>query len=108
MPSDHGADPFVPARCLPPVLSARSICCTRYGNLRLGAENEKPRFNDLTWFAMLFCCGIAVGFFLFGVGEPVYYYRQPNYWKGWNFDYNLRKIQVTAPTRANYALAHPP
>ena len=44
---------------------------------------------------MLFCCGIAVGFFLFGVGEPVYYYRQPTYWKGWNYDYNLRKVQVT-------------
>ena len=43
---------------------------------------------------MLFCCGIAVGFFLFGVGEPVYYYRQPTYWKGWAYDYNLRKVQV--------------
>jgi choline-glycine betaine transporter len=81
------------------------ICCTRYGNLRLGAENEKPRFNDLTWFAMLFCCGIAVGFFLFGVGEPVYYYRQPTYWKGWNFDYNLRKIQVNDDAqRANQSI----
>jgi len=81
------------------------ICCTRYGNLRLGAENEKPRFNDLTWFAMLFCCGIAVGFFLFGVGEPVYYYRQPTYWKGWNYDYNLRKVQVNDDAqRANQSI----
>ena len=53
---------------------------------------------------MIFCCGIAVGFYLFGVGEPLYYYRQPVSWmKGW--DYNLRKIQVNDDAqRANQSI----
>ena len=57
------------------------LACTKYGDLKLGKDNELPRYNNLTWFCMIFCCGIAVGFFLFGVGEPLYYYRQPTYWK---------------------------
>lgn len=86
-------------------LRLRSLCCTRYGNLKLGAQNEVPRFNDLTWFCMLFCCGIAVGFFLFGAGEPLYYYRQPTVWKSWTYDYNLRKIQVNDDAqRANQSI----
>ena len=57
------------------------LACTKYGDLKLGKDNELPRYNNLTWFCMIFCCGIAVGFFLFGVGEPLYHYRQPTYWK---------------------------
>jgi len=86
------------------VLFLLYICFTKYGNLKLGKDNELPRYNDLTWFCMIFCCGIAVGFYLFGVGEPLYYYRQPVSWmKGW--DYNLRKIQVDDDDqRANQAI----
>jgi len=40
---------------------------------------------------MLFCTGIGVGFFVFGVTEPLYYYRQPTNWKSWNYDYNFNK-----------------
>jgi len=30
---------------------------SKYGSLRLGRADEKPEFNDITWFAMLFSCG---------------------------------------------------
>ena len=67
------------------------LAVSKYGDLKLGKENEKPRYNDLTWFSMIFCSGIAVGFYIFGSGEPLYFYRQPTYWKSWTYDYNIRK-----------------
>jgi choline-glycine betaine transporter len=81
------------------------LCFTKYGNLKLGKDNELPRYNDLTWFAMIFCCGIAVGFYLFGPGEPLYYYRQPTYWKSWAYDYATRKTSIgDDDQRATYSI----
>ena len=37
------------------------IAFSKYGTLKLGRENERPEFDDLSWFAMLFSCGIGVG-----------------------------------------------
>mmetsp|Transcript_19244 Transcript_19244/g.26631 ORF Transcript_19244/g.26631 Transcript_19244/m.26631 type:complete len:801 (-) Transcript_19244:111-2513(-) len=56
---------------------------SKYAKLKLGKDHEKPEFNDITWFAMLFACGIGVGLFYYGVGEPMYYYRQDAP-KNWN------------------------
>ena len=30
------------------------LAVSKYGDLKLGKENEKPRYNDLTWFSMIF------------------------------------------------------
>lgn len=37
------------------------MALSRFGNMKLGKENEQPAFNDITWFAMLFCSGIGIG-----------------------------------------------
>lgn len=50
------------------------ICCSRYGALRLGHDDEKPEFSSISWFAMLFAAGVGVGLFYYGVGEPVSHY----------------------------------
>mmetsp|Transcript_3757 Transcript_3757/g.11598 ORF Transcript_3757/g.11598 Transcript_3757/m.11598 type:complete len:986 (+) Transcript_3757:94-3051(+) len=75
----------------------------KYGNLRLGGENERPRFGDFTWFALLFTCGVAVGLYYFGVAEPLYFYRQPASWKGYvgAYDYDVKKVAL--PTDAHRA-----
>ena len=39
---------------------------------------HKPEYNDVTWFVMLFACGIGVGLFFYGVGEPIYHYTGRN------------------------------
>ena len=57
------------------------IAFSKYGTLKLGRENERPEFDDLSWFAMLFSCGIGVGVYYFGVSEPMYYYRGGALWK---------------------------
>mmetsp|Transcript_5261 Transcript_5261/g.13385 ORF Transcript_5261/g.13385 Transcript_5261/m.13385 type:complete len:807 (+) Transcript_5261:137-2557(+) len=51
------------------------LCFSKYGKLKLGRSDEQPEFSDISWFAMLFSCGIGVGIYFWGVSEPMYYYR---------------------------------
>ncbi|MES0826888.1 BCCT family transporter [Ruegeria sp. SCP11] len=55
------------------------IAFSRYGNLTLGAADEKPEFSFFSWVAMLFSCGIGVGYILWAVAEPLYHYMQTPY-----------------------------
>lgn len=48
---------------------------SKYGKLKLGKESDVPEYSSFSWFAMLFSCGIGVGFIFWGVGEPMYYFR---------------------------------
>lgn len=52
---------------------------SRYGALKLGKAEDTPEFSTFTWVAMLFSCGIGVGFLLWGVAEPLYHYMQTPY-----------------------------
>ena len=52
---------------------------SKYGDLKLGKDDDKPDFNDATYFTMLFAAGIGVGFFYFGVAEPVFHYEPGKY-----------------------------
>lgn len=54
------------------------IGVSKYGNIRLGKQNEKPEFSDMTWFVMLFACGTGVGFFFYGCSEPLGHYNSVN------------------------------
>ncbi|WP_036843827.1 BCCT family transporter, partial [Pontibacillus marinus] len=42
-----------------------------YGKLRLGQPNEKPEYNKITWFAMLFSAGMGIGLVFWGSAEPL-------------------------------------
>jgi choline-glycine betaine transporter len=48
---------------------------TKYKHIKLGKDDEKPHFSDLSWFAMLFSCGTGVSMFTYGVAEPMWFYR---------------------------------
>lgn len=41
---------------------------SKYGKMKLGKPDDKPEFNDATYFTMLFAAGIGIGLFYFGVG----------------------------------------
>ena len=47
---------------------------SKYGKLKLGKANEKPEFSDVSWFVMLFACGVGIGMFFYGVAEAVVRY----------------------------------
>ena len=44
---------------------------SKYGTIRLGADDERPEFGLLSWFAMLFAAGMGIGLVFFGVAEPL-------------------------------------
>ena len=45
----------------------------KYGHIKLGRQDEKPEFSEITYFAMLFSAGVAVGIFYYGVSEPLWH-----------------------------------
>lgn len=56
------------------VLFAAYVAFSRYGQLRLGGEDDEPEFSIGSWFAMLFAAGMGIGLVFWGVAEPVSHY----------------------------------
>lgn len=50
---------------------------SKYGNIRLGKDTDKPAYSTLTWITMLFSAGMGVGLVFWGVAEPVSHYTTP-------------------------------
>ncbi|XP_063676898.1 uncharacterized protein LOC134813142 [Bolinopsis microptera] len=55
-----------------------AIYFSKYGNLKLGKDDDEVEYPDGSWFCMLFACGVGVGLFFYGVGEPISHYTSPN------------------------------
>lgn len=47
------------------------LAFSKYGKIRLGAEEERPEYSNLSWFAMLFSAGMGIGLVFWGVAEPI-------------------------------------
>jgi len=52
---------------------------SKYGKIPLGQDGDTPEFSFTSWIAMLFSCGIGIGFIFWGVAEPLYHYMSPPY-----------------------------
>ncbi|AMN49234.1 MULTISPECIES: BCCT family transporter [unclassified Psychrobacter] len=50
---------------------------SRYGDIRLGHQTEKPEYKLLSWIGMLFSAGIGIGLLYWGTAEPLYHYMAP-------------------------------
>ncbi|WP_044873500.1 BCCT family transporter [Pseudomonas sp. LFM046] len=50
------------------------ITTSRFGNLKLGAENDQPEFSFASWIAMLFSAGMGIGLIFWSVAEPMLHY----------------------------------
>lgn len=48
-----------------------------YGDIRLGAKNEKPEFSRKAWFSMLFSAGMGIGLIFYSVAEPMMHHMNP-------------------------------
>lgn len=44
---------------------------SRYGRIRLGADDEEPEFSTFSWIAMLFSAGLGVGLLFWSIAEPI-------------------------------------
>ena len=50
------------------------IGCSRFGKMRLGPEDSRPEYSNLSWVAMLFSAGMGVGLVFYGAAEPLFYF----------------------------------
>lgn len=75
------------------VVFAIFIAFSKWGNITLGEDGEKPEYSTLSWFAMLFGCGMGVGLVFWGVAEPISFYVRP-----------AAGIDPETPAAANFAL----
>lgn len=53
------------------------VAMSRYGNTKLGKDDEEPEYSRFSWVAMMFAAGIGVGIFFFGPSEPLEFYHSP-------------------------------
>lgn len=54
-----------------------AIALSKYGKIRLGADDSRPEYSNVSWFAMLFGCGMGVGLVFWGCAQPVCYLLAP-------------------------------
>lgn len=59
------------------VLLAIVLAASRYGDLKLGDEDDEPQFSFGAWFSMLFAAGMGIGLVFWGVAEPLSHYAVP-------------------------------
>lgn len=53
------------------------VALSKYGNIKLGEESEKPEFTTISWIAMLFCSAVGSNVILWAICEPLYYLDKP-------------------------------
>jgi glycine betaine transporter len=59
------------------LLVAIYLAASRFGRIRLGADDERPEYSTGAWFAMLFSAGMGIGLVFWGVAEPVAHFAAP-------------------------------
>jgi choline/glycine/proline betaine transport protein len=53
------------------------LMVSKYGNVKLGADDSEPEYSYMSWFAMLFSAGMGIGLLFFGVAEPIQHFATP-------------------------------
>ncbi len=56
---------------------AFGIALSRYGQIKLGKDDDKPEFTNFQWFAMLFGGGMGIGLVFWSIAEPMMHYLSP-------------------------------
>ena len=50
-------------------LASMYIAFSKYGDVVLGAKNEKPKYSFFTWGCMMFTCGLAADILFYSFSE---------------------------------------
>lgn len=78
------------------VIFCLGLIVSPYGKIRLGGDDAKADYSNMSWIAMLFAAGMGIGLMFWGVAEPVAYYT------GW-FETPLN-VTANTPEAARLAL----
>jgi len=50
---------------------------SRFGDIKLGKDDDEPEFSLLSWFSLLFAAGMGIGLVFYGVSEPLNHFVEP-------------------------------
>lgn len=50
---------------------------SRFGDIKLGRDDDVPEFGVMAWFAMLFAAGMGIGLVFWGTAEPLTFFANP-------------------------------
>ncbi|WMC11588.1 BCCT family transporter [Oceanimonas pelagia] len=50
------------------------IAFSKYGNIKLGDDHEKPEFGYFAWFAMVYAAGQGIGIIFWSIAEPMFHF----------------------------------
>ncbi|MBP2421307.1 choline/glycine/proline betaine transport protein [Microbacterium imperiale] len=50
---------------------------SRFGDIKLGRDDDEPEFSTGSWFALLFAAGMGIGLVFYGVSEPLSHFVDP-------------------------------
>jgi choline/glycine/proline betaine transport protein len=53
------------------------VALSRFGAIRLGGNDERPQYSNVSWFTMLFAGGIGTVLMFWGVAEPMNHFARP-------------------------------
>jgi choline/glycine/proline betaine transport protein len=59
------------------VIFALWVGFSRYGDIKLGKDDDEPEFSLGSWFSLLFAAGMGIGLVFYGVGEPLSHFANP-------------------------------
>jgi choline-glycine betaine transporter len=78
----------------------------KFWGLKLGKEDDQPEFSDMTWFAMIFSCGVATGMWYYTAEGMWHYegYGNPRWMDMQMFNMNTRAEHALMVTYFHYGL----
>lgn len=50
---------------------------SRYGDIKLGKDDDEPEFSVGSWLSLLFAAGMGIGLVFYGVSEPLSHFANP-------------------------------
>ncbi|WP_460796440.1 BCCT family transporter [Microbacterium sp. GXF0217] len=50
---------------------------SRFGDIKLGRDDDEPEFSLMSWFSLLFAAGMGIGLVFYGVSEPLSHFTNP-------------------------------
>ncbi|WP_301098880.1 BCCT family transporter [Otariodibacter sp.] len=53
------------------------LSLSRYGDIKLGMDEEEPEFSQGAWFSLLFTAGMGIGIIFLGIAEPLSHVVSP-------------------------------
>lgn len=64
------------------LLFAIFLAFSKYGNVKLGKDDDEPEYSTFSWFSMLFSAGMGIGLVFWSIAEPISHFNIPPFSEG--------------------------